>query len=76
MKLAQYLSSERGRLRLLCRQIGAYESDMSRWARKQRPVPILWCIPIEEATGGQVTRKDLRPDDYAEIWTELAGEAA
>ncbi|MNF93491.1 hypothetical protein D3C84_761700 [compost metagenome] len=27
---------------------------------------------IEHATGGAVTRKDLRPDDWAKIWPELA----
>ncbi|WP_339802565.1 transcriptional regulator [Saezia sanguinis] len=41
----------------------------------RKPSP-KYCVRIEEATGGLVTRKDLRPDDYAEIWTELAGEVA
>jgi DNA-binding transcriptional regulator YdaS (Cro superfamily) len=30
------------------------------------------CVAIEQATGGQVTRKDLRPHDWASIWPELA----
>lgn len=33
--------------------------------------PVL-CVLIERATGGQVTRKDLRPDDWQDIWPELA----
>jgi DNA-binding transcriptional regulator YdaS (Cro superfamily) len=32
---------------------------------------------LERATNGIVTRKDLRPDDWAEIWPELKkGKAA
>lgn len=30
------------------------------------------CVAIEKATEGQVTRKDLRPHDWASIWPELA----
>lgn len=29
------------------------------------------CVAIEQASGGAVTRKDLRPDDWAQIWPEL-----
>lgn len=29
------------------------------------------CLAIERATGGAVTRADLRPDDYWEIWPDL-----
>lgn len=30
------------------------------------------CVSIERETNGQVTRKDLRPDDWQDIWPELA----
>ena len=30
------------------------------------------CSSIEGATCGAVTRQDLRPDDWAEIWPELS----
>jgi DNA-binding transcriptional regulator YdaS (Cro superfamily) len=33
------------------------------------------CVAIEQATEGRVTRKDLRPHDWASIWPELAGSA-
>ncbi|MEY2686583.1 MAG: hypothetical protein RL375_781 [Pseudomonadota bacterium] len=39
---------------------------------KTRGVPIERCYSIERATNGAVTRKDLRPDDWHEIWPELA----
>jgi DNA-binding transcriptional regulator YdaS (Cro superfamily) len=32
------------------------------------------CVAIEHATNGQVTRKDLRPHDWASIWPELASQ--
>nr|WP_315471732.1 YdaS family helix-turn-helix protein [uncultured Rhodoferax sp.] len=30
------------------------------------------CVSIERATSGQVTRQELRPDDWQAIWPELA----
>lgn len=34
------------------------------------------CVAIEKATAGQVARRDLRPDDWHEIWPELAEREA
>ena len=36
-----------------------------------RPIPVMRCVQIEQATNGIVTRKDLRPDDWDAIWPEL-----
>lgn len=33
---------------------------------------VVVCVSIERETHGQVTRKDLRPDDWQSIWPELA----
>lgn len=33
------------------------------------------CVAIEQATASAVTRKDLRPDDWAQIWPELIDAA-
>ena len=41
---------------------------------KTRGVPFEQCVPIERATNGAVTRRDLRPSDYFEMWPELARE--
>jgi DNA-binding transcriptional regulator YdaS (Cro superfamily) len=30
------------------------------------------CVSIERESSGAVTRRDLRPDDWREIWPELA----
>jgi len=42
------------------------------WRDGKRALPVQHCAVIERATGGAVTRRDLRPDDWAEIWPELA----
>jgi DNA-binding transcriptional regulator YdaS (Cro superfamily) len=37
---------------------------VSQWVLGIRPVPAKHCIPIETATGGAVTRYQLRPDVF------------
>ncbi|MEX3555197.1 MAG: YdaS family helix-turn-helix protein [Burkholderia gladioli] len=72
MDLKTYTAGARGRLAKLCRDIGAYAPDVSRWANGSRPVPPRWCVAIERITDGAVSRRDLRPDDWHLIWPELA----
>lgn len=52
--------------------IGVSPVLVSQWSTGPRVPPIERCVPIERATGGAVTRKDLRPDDWQKIWPELA----
>ena len=75
MRLADYLAQERGRQAALCKATGAHAPDLSRWASGDRPVPLEWCVKVEQATAGAVTRQDLRPDDWQRIWPELAERA-
>ena len=73
MNLNEYLQkSPRGELLRISREIGAHSPDVSRWASGDRPIPIDKCWSIEQATNGEVTRKDLRPDDWERIWPELS----
>ncbi len=58
----------------LAREIKAQTSDLAKWRSGQRPVPAHQCVAIEKATDGAVTRKDLRPNDWADIWPELKHE--
>lgn len=46
------------------------------WRDGRRGIPAEKCTAIERATGGAVTRRDLRPDDWHEIWPELAEQEA
>ena len=74
MTLSEYISAKgRGAISNLAKQIGAHVPDVSRWVTGERPVPIERCVAIERATGGVVTRRDLRPDDWQDIWPELVG---
>lgn len=73
MKLQNYLS-RKGMTSWLARKIGAHTPDVSDWKNGNRKVPVIYCVAIERATNGQVTRKDLRPDDWHMIWPELEGK--
>ncbi|MFZ1181653.1 MAG: YdaS family helix-turn-helix protein [Herbaspirillum sp.] len=73
MKLSEYLSTQpRGALISIARAIGAHPPDVSDWVSNKRPVPLHRAVAIEQETGGAVTRRDLRPDDWMLIWPELA----
>lgn len=59
----------------LARQLQVTPVTVNQWlrpagAKNARPIPPKQCVRIEQVTGGAVTRKDLRPDDFAEIWPE------
>lgn len=77
MTLLDYLNSKgRGAAKALAAAIGAASSDVSDWAHGHRPVPVHRCVPIERATEGAVTRRELRPDDWQLLWPELENPAA
>ena len=63
-----------GGMNKLAKKLGLPPPVVSAWAAGTRPVPIIRCVEIEELTGGEVTRKQLRPDDWWQIWPELRGE--
>ena len=71
MDLSSYLE-QRGAASDLAERLGVPPVSVSHWSRKQRTIPIVRCVQIEKLTNGAVTRKDLRPDDWHEIWPELA----
>lgn len=71
MKLSAYLS-QHGSKTKLARAINAQPQLVWQWASDVRPVPVRRCLAIELKTGGAVTRKDLRPDDWQNYWPELA----
>lgn len=66
-------SLPRGGVTAFAGQIGVHTVYLSQLAGRQDgrvPGPEL-CVLIESATGGAVTRRDLRPDDWWRIWPEL-----
>ena len=59
----------------LAEKIGIAPSAISNWrARGTIPAPT-YCLAIERATNGVVTRRDLRPDDFHLIWPDLSDQA-
>lgn len=64
-----------GSQRALARELGISSVAVGQWGRDgatYRGVPPKQCVRIEQLTGARVTRRDLRPDDWQEIWPELA----
>ncbi len=71
MQLKEYCADKRGRQRAIAEKIGVAYTYMNQMVTGHRPIPVEYCAQIELATGGAVTRKEMRPDDWHEIWPEL-----
>ena len=71
MKLSDYLA-DHGSQTDLARSISAQPQLVWQWSKGVRKIPVGRCLAIERATNGAVTRKDLRPDDWHQIWPDLA----
>lgn len=52
--------------------VGVAAPTVTQWCKGSRPVPPRKAVRIETATAKKVTRQDLYPTDYHEIWPELA----
>lgn len=48
----------------LARAVGVRPPTVQQWLCGDRPVPGGRCIAIEMATGGEITRYELRPDIF------------
>lgn len=70
--LRAWLATKRGRQVALAAYVKVRPSVVAAWVSMRRPIPIERCVAIERATAGAVTRQDLRPDDWRDIWPELA----
>jgi len=53
-----------GNMSIVARAIGKTSQAVSKQMKHGKRVPAEWCIPLETATGGKITRHDLRPDLY------------
>lgn len=67
MQLKDYVRQERGRLTRLAEAVSRKPPYICHLMAGRKPVPPALAIEIERATGGAVTRYDLRPDADA-IW--------
>lgn len=66
MDIQTYLKDNPEKRRALAQEMNIGIANIYQWMRGLRPVP------VERLTQGAVTRKDLRPNDWHEIWPELA----
>lgn len=57
----------------LAHAVGVVPMAVTLW--KKRGVPAIRCIPIEQATGGQVTRYELRSDVFGPPPSETGNES-
>lgn len=69
MKLSTYIESTSQAA--LASALNVSSGLVYQWLKGIRPISAEQCVVIEKVTGGQVTRKDLRPDDWHLIWPEL-----
>jgi DNA-binding transcriptional regulator YdaS (Cro superfamily) len=78
MHLREWLKANPGQtLTALARQLGVgrvYLTQLVQRTDGRVPSPQL-CVQIERATGGKVTRAELRPDDFWLIWPDLPAPA-
>ncbi len=72
--LARQASDENGGPTALARKVGRTPSEVSQWISGVRPIPLASAARVESVSS--VTRQQLFPDDWQQIWPELALAAA
>jgi len=72
MTLSEYITGKRGNGMCLAEALGVSSSYVSQMASGYRTISPERCLAIERATGGRVTRADLRPHDAHLIWPDVA----
>ncbi len=71
MDLLSFINAKRGNASALAEKMGVSLSYLSQMAAGTSAISPERCVLIEQETSMQVTRRDLRPDDWDRIWPEL-----
>jgi DNA-binding transcriptional regulator YdaS (Cro superfamily) len=74
MNLLKYLEFKSISQSDFAKSIEVSPGMLNQWLSGHRPIAPAKCVLIEQHTGGQVTRKELRPDDWKQLWPELAAD--
>ncbi len=53
----------------LARDLNLTRQVVQAW--KTNGIPARYCPQLEQMTGGKVTRKEMRPNDWMQFWPEL-----
>ncbi len=71
MEIKTWLDEKRGRALALAKGVDVPPSFISKLSTGAKRPSAQLCVAIEKFTDGQVTRADLRPEDYWLIWPDL-----
>lgn len=71
MQLREYCNTERGMQSRLAEALGIRRSYFNQIVTGYRPIPIEYAAQIEKETKGEVTRKEMFPTNWMDIWPEL-----
>lgn len=71
MELRTYLKNEGISQKKFAAMINRNSSEVCYWVKRKLPIPVKVAVRIEQVTNGNVSRRDLFQDDWAEIWPEL-----
>lgn len=71
MNLSNYISETGAKKSEIARALDVSPALLHQWVTGLRPVAIHHCAAIETFTAGRVTRQDLRPNDWMQIWPDL-----
>lgn len=71
MDIKQYLELNKTTQTELSAIANVTPAMVHQWIKGIKPISPEKCVLIERGTKGQITRKDLRPTDWVEIWPEL-----
>ena len=74
MNLKQFIQQKRGRSSELSKALSISPSYLSQMISGTSPIPIKTAVLIENFSCGQVSRKEMFPDDWHHIWPELLAE--
>ena len=72
MKLSEYCAQPGMTKTRMALKVGVTQSMIGQWIHGRRPVSTECAVTIERVTDGQVTRQELRPDDFWKHWPDLA----
>jgi DNA-binding transcriptional regulator YdaS (Cro superfamily) len=75
MDLKTYIESKpRGTASKLAHELGISPSYLSQLASGDAPISPRRAVEIEQKTEGEVTRRELFPEDWNAIWPELVDQ--
>lgn len=72
MDIEKYIAKQGITISDFARQLGVSRNLVYQWVNNIRPVAARHCPSIEAITAGKVSRTELRPNDWRDLWPDLA----